>query len=197
MEVLWKPLIQQEKKEVQKRFEKWFEFMEKNVKFHMGDSELHTKYHCARVLLFSLKIAAEYRLDDEDTKALAWAAVFHDSRRQDDWLDVGHGQRAAEYYRDFCGKNGIMADERAYWLMAYHDRDDALGISRMEEGNLKNGVMLYRIFKDADALDRFRIAPDALDIKFLRTEAAKNMVVFAKNFVRQTQFAAQDTPIQG
>ena len=23
-------------------------------------------------------------------------------RRQDDWLDVGHGQRAADSYRDYC-----------------------------------------------------------------------------------------------
>lgn len=190
MEVLWKSLIQQEKAEVHKRFVRWYEFMEKNVKFHMDDSELHTKYHCARVLLFTLKIAAEYGLDNEDTDVLAWAAVFHDSRRQDDWLDVGHGQRAAEHYRDFCGKNGIMADERVYRIMAYHDRDDTLGISQMEESSLKNAVLLYRIFKDADALDRFRIAPDALDIKFLRTEAAKNMVMFAKNFVQQTQFVA-------
>ena len=192
MVVLWKPLIQLEKTDVQERFVRWYEFMEKNVKFHMDDSELHTKHHCARVLLFALKITSEYGLDDEDTDALAWAAVFHDSRRQDDWLDVGHGQRAAEYYRDFCDRNGIMADERVYRVMAYHDRDDVLGISQMEAGNLKNGVILYQIFKDADALDRFRIAPDALDTKFLRTEAAQNMVVFAKKFVQQTQFAAQD-----
>ena len=41
-------------------------------------------------------------------------------------------------------------------------------------------VLLYQIFKDADALDRFRLGPNALDAKYLRTEQAKKMLDFAK-----------------
>lgn len=37
-----------------------------------------------------------------------------------------------------------------------------------------------RFFKDADALDRFRLGPNALDAKYLRTEQAKKMLDFAK-----------------
>lgn len=44
------------------------------------------------------------------------AAVFHDSRRQDDWLDVGHGQRAADYYRSYCEKTELTYDARTYYI---------------------------------------------------------------------------------
>lgn len=86
--------------------------------------------------------------------------MFHDSRRQDDWLDMGHGQRAADYYRDYCRTHSLPFDERVYLVMAFHDRDDVLGEAALAEQ--EDGVLLYRIFKDADALDRFRLGPVGL-----------------------------------
>ena len=47
-------------------------------------------------------------------------------------------------------------------------------------------IRLYRIFKDADALDRFRLAPDGLDVRFLRNQEAVQLVDFARDLVRQT-----------
>ena len=47
-------------------------------------------------------------------------------------------------------------------------------------------IELYCIFKDADALDRFRLGPNGLDSRFLRTKEALDMVGFAKNLVRKT-----------
>lgn len=41
-------------------------------------------------------------------------------------------------------------------------------------------------FKDADALDRFRLGPDGLGIKFLRTEEARHLVDFAKELLRKS-----------
>lgn len=55
--------------------------------------------------------------------------------------------------------------------------------------------MLYEIFKDADALDRFRLAANGLDIKYLRTEEAKGLMAFAKNLIGQMQgIKPVDTP---
>lgn len=173
---------------LQAKYNKWYDFMEQNVEFGLKDSELHTKSHCARVLLLTLKIAAEFRLNNEDVETLCHAAIFHDSRRQDDWLDVGHGQRAAEYYRKFCMVHGLTFDERAYQIMAYHDRDDTFGIQQFEKCALKDGILLYQIFKDADALDRFRIGPDALDVNYLRTDPAKRLVEFAKELVQKLSY---------
>ncbi len=46
-----------------------------------------------------------------------------------------------------------------------------------------NAVLLYQIFKDADALDRFRLAPDNLDVRYLRTAPSKEMVDFARDLL--------------
>ncbi len=64
--------------------------------------------------------------------------------------------------------------------MAYHDRDDSFGENAMICDTTGREVLLYRIFKDADALDRFRLGPDVLDVKFLRTDAAKELCDYAK-----------------
>ncbi|MBU3216527.1 hypothetical protein LL033_17820 [Clostridium estertheticum] len=68
---------------------------------------MHTKHHCARVLLLALVIAHKMELSDEEIGILSMAAVFHDSRSLDDWLDTGHGKRAAEYYKESYSKYGI------------------------------------------------------------------------------------------
>ena len=60
-----------------------------------------------------------------------------------------------------------------------------VGNHRFERASLKSSLYLYWIFKDADALDRFRIASNALDIQFLRTDAAKKVVSFAENLVEK------------
>ena len=159
-------------------YDTWYSFLDAEVQFSLADSEKHTKEHCARVLLYALLIAEKMGISQAEREALCAAAVFHDSRRQDDWLDVGHGQRAADYYREYCQTHPLVYEERVYRIMAYHDRDDALGIAALSE--LKDGVLLYHIFKDADALDRFQLGPGGLDVRYLRTDAALSLYDYAK-----------------
>lgn len=45
---------------------------------------------------------------------------------------------------------------------------------------------LYDIFKDADALDRWRLGNGGLDPKYLRTEQAKGMVGYSHRIVNET-----------
>ena len=141
-------------------FERWLNFLEHEVHFALKGND-HTKDHCARVLHFALRIADQMGLAKEEREALALAACFHDSRRQDDWLDVGHGLRAADYYREFCYDHKRDFDVRVYLVMAFHDHDDALG-------------------EAADALDRFRLGPFDLDINYLRTDAARALYDYAR-----------------
>lgn len=163
-------------------YEKWSSFLENEVDFWLKKSEKHTKEHCLRVLLFCLLIADKRRLSQKETDILCMVAVFHDSRRQDDWYDVGHGQRAADYYREYCTAYGLAFEQVCYDIMYYHDRDDKAGIDAIAGRKPKEqaGVLLYQIFKDADALDRFRLGPDGLDIKYLRTEEAGALYSYAK-----------------
>ena len=46
--------------------------------------------------------------------------------------------------------------------------------------------MYKKIVKLTDALDRFRLGPDALDEKFLRTEEARQLVDLAKELLRKS-----------
>ena len=45
---------------------------------------------------------------------------------------------------------------------------------------------LYDIFKDADALDRWRLGNHGLDPKYLRTPQAKAMVEYSRGIVNET-----------
>lgn len=98
-------------------------------------------------------------------------------------MDVDHGQRAADYYRDYCQTHSLPFDNRVYLVMAFHDRDDVLGEAVLTEQ--ENGVLLYHIFKDADALDRFRLGPNGLDIRYLRTAEGESLYRYAEQFERR------------
>ena len=107
-------------------------------------------------MLYALAIAQRQGLPEKDKDILGAAAAFHDSRRQDDWLDVGHGQRAADYYREYCVSHKLDFEQKCYDIIYYHDRDDQIGIDVISGRSPleQNGVVLYKIFKDADALER-------------------------------------------
>lgn len=176
---------------IKKPFLYWKSYLEKNISFNLADSDMHTREHAERVLLYALLIGGQIlgNVPDKLT-VLAHAAIFHDTRRLDDWLDVGHGARAAAYYLKFCEINtNINYLNSAYLIMKYHDRDDSYGedaISRTCKDEAEHVIQLYRIFKDADALDRFRLGPSALDICFLRNNASMRLVNFAREIVKRT-----------
>lgn len=173
---------------IKEPYEQWYALMEKNIEFWLPESEWHTKTHCARVLLLSLLIGHQKGLSDEEKDALGMAAVFHDSRRLDDGIDKGHGSRAASYYKDYCREHDLSYNEQTYVITYYHDQDDSLGLSEIKNSSSLNerAVLLYQIFKDADALDRFRLGPDGLDVNFLRTKEARQLVDFAKDLLRKS-----------
>ncbi|MDO8225820.1 HD domain-containing protein [Bacillus cabrialesii] len=173
---------------IKKPFELWHKFMEQNVEFWLPDSEWHTKIHCARVLFLVLLIGHQKGLSDKEMDALGMAAVFHDSRRLDDGIDKGHGRRAAEYYKNYCREHNLPYDAGTYYITYYHDQDDSLGLSEIAKSSSlsERAVLLYQIFKDADALDRFRLGPDALNVNMLRTEEAHGLVDFAKYLLQKS-----------
>lgn len=175
---------------VQKMFRYWTEYMEKNISFGLYDSDIHTTSHCERVLLYALILGEKIFKDNTSyLEALAHASIFHDTRRQDDYLDKGHGARAAKYYREFCENGDITFHKDAYNLMAFHDQDDNMGIEHISasfEFNKEDSIRLYKIFKDSDALDRYRLGPWGLNKKFLRNQEAIDMMDFASDLVNRT-----------
>ena len=177
-DVLFDPLC----KPIKNYYEKMVAFMEEEIEFWLPDSVWHTKSHSARVLILALVIGHQKGLSEKEMNSLGMAAVFHDSRRLDDGIDQGHGSRAAEYYKDYCLEHELPYDAATYYITYYHDHDDSLGLSEIAKSPYlsERDILLYQIFKDADALDRFRLGPDALDENMLRTEEAHKCIEFSK-----------------
>lgn len=175
---------------VKEMFLKWRDFLYNKIKFNMPDSEIHAAAHCERVLLYALIMGHDILGDNRySLSALAHAAVFHDSCRQDDYLDPGHGARAAVYYKRFCDESpDVEFIPEAQMMIEYHDIENKrwkLNIKREIKGEPRI-IKLYDIFKDADALDRCRLGDDGLDPAYLRTEQAKTMVDYSHRIVRET-----------
>lgn len=167
-------------------FSHWCSYMEAHLDFSLPDSPIHTMPHCARVLLLALIIAR--REGFAETEALAHAAIFHDTRRRDDGRDTGHGARAAYHYLNFCkGREDIAYLPLAAALMAWHDQPDADGVKAISARSGGDAAWLaaYRIFKDADALDRVRLGD--LNPAMLRTQSARGMVDFAERLYRESE----------
>lgn len=164
-------------------YERWFDFLEDKLIFWNKASRLHNKEHCARVLLLVLRLGAAAGLTDDEFEILAQAAVFHDSRRLDDGQDKGHGARAAAYYHAWCRARGCKFSRAVYYAVYYHDQPDSMGLRRIATAakqQTEKYSVFYRLLKDADALDRFRLGVGGLDVCYLRTAAAKDNVEYAR-----------------
>ena len=161
-------------------FQRWQAILETSVNFSLASSNIHTRLHEEHVLLFSLLMAEDAALSDEEREVLGAAAVFHDTRRRNDRYDVGHGRRAAQYYKQFCEQNGLLAGYRVDFLLSYHDQPDELGLEFLKEKDFSGLKSLYDIFKDADGVDRVRLGPNALDCDRLRTRMSLTLIRLAK-----------------
>ncbi len=133
--------------------------MYRRVRFNMPDSDIHAAAHCERVLLYALILGADiFGADGDVLDILVHASIFHDTRRQDEYLDTGHGARAAVYYEQFCqDNNDIEFHPESVFLMRYHDLDDAMGKEAIQKyfGTETDRVLnLYAIFKNGVETDR-------------------------------------------
>ncbi len=115
---------------------------------------IHGSRHATRVAVFSFWLAkgAEVPLQ----QALVFAALYHDSRRQNDRRDLGHGSRAAEAFRlGLCGfsTNDLNVEQKEIvdQAMRFHDVD-----WHEIPDNYRHRIDI-RLFKAADALDRYRL----------------------------------------
>lgn len=172
-------------------FKKWAEYLYSSVPFQLADSNIHSTAHTERVLLYALLIGGgEPGVNERSLTILAHAAVFHDTRREEDGKDTGHGARAAAFYEEFCRTHAeVEFMPEAAYLMRYHDRRDDLGeqsIASAFPDSAEQIIQLFRIFKDADALDRWRLGRRGLNPDFLRTDKALQLVDFAKKLVMLT-----------
>ena len=190
--IVTEEILSKESLRVSSMFSYWRDEMYSKLKFWTLDDgiDIHTEGHCERVLLLALKIGEKRQLLLRSMIALCHASIFHDTRRKDNYLDRGHGDRAADYYKEFCEKNSMKFLPEVFATIKYHDRNDEEGeeyIRREAPADEMEGWLeVYRDFKDADALDRFRLGPWGLNESFLRTEQSRELVDFARELVDKT-----------
>lgn len=151
---------------------------------------IHGILHAKRVLLHCLSLGLELELEDYQIEILKYCANYHDIGREHDHEDETHGKNSVEILEETYDCYRLEEDrdyEFAHFIMEYHCIDDMIAIQAIENSSFSEEdkeelLYLYKIFKDADALDRFRFDFD-FDIRYLRIEESKKRLVFAQQLV--------------
>jgi uncharacterized protein len=127
---------------------------------------LHGVVHWARVLENGRRLAA---MTGAKIEVVTLFALFHDSRRVNDYSDFGHGHRGAEYARSLRGKL-VHLDDADFELL--HES------CRLHTDGLTEGDVTLQVCWDADRLDLGRVGTTP-DPDLLCTDAARGLIDWA------------------
>lgn len=137
----------------------------------------HGRLHLLSVAYLAVLIAKNEGIRDLSMlRALWYAGVFHDvgrSNRYGACDDPDHALRSAESAAWMLSRHHVDREisELTTALIRDHTSDDEASLPP-----------LSRIFKDADALDRYRFGPEGCEKTFLRTRAAWELASEIKSF---------------
>lgn len=145
------------------------------------DSPIHGREHEARVLLHCILLGNELKLSSDDLRILCTAAIYHDTGRENDGADDGHGAKGWEYYIS----NVENPDPFVEFLCIYHSLPDKVGYKRIQKDPVlakqrDRAKKLLDVFKDADALDRVRFGIQDVDLNQMRNSVSRTMVLVAR-----------------
>ncbi len=148
-------------------------------------STLHGINHTYRVMCLTMYIAEVEGLKKESLPALC-AAFIHDLARKDDGYCTQHGSWAV--------KSKLPLFETLFRKVGMTDKDiknigKAVANHSIpgEFSETDEAYTVTAILKDADALDRIRLGDDNLDEDYLRFNASRNLVNFAKELFYKTE----------
>ena len=169
-------------------------------KKQLYNSPIHGLYHSEKVLLFSYLIGKYYNFNEQDMRIICDAAKYHDIGRVGDDENKFHGNNSSEKI-DLVIKYGdeyeqallkaIMNEHSIPDNEADRSFDDYFWNFKYEDPNYseekireykKRYDYLYKVLKDADALDRFRLIGTcaALDEDYLRLDYSKELISMAE-----------------
>lgn len=159
----------------------------------LADKYFHNPYgihglsHTHRVLLLSLILSYMENISGNDRKLLCLAALYHDIGRSNDNFDPQHGR---ESYKKAVSQHLIalksQEQEIVRFIIENHCINDHQALSLISRYNVKDTerlLILYKLFKDADGLDRIRI--NDLDISKLRTPSAPKLLLVARELLEK------------
>ena len=172
---------------IMKEFYKYKDMLLK-VKF-FKDLTGHDKVHTLRVMFLALLIIEldDKKLSKENKDILLKACIYHDIARNNDSQDNKHGEYGYKYLLD----NNIIKKENEVlsFLMKYHCIDDEealefLSNSSYSKRKIDDISLMYKILKDADALDRLRFGVKELNMDYLRLDISKTLVLIAVQSIK-------------
>lgn len=130
---------------------------------HMVDS-YHGIAHTARVLCATHLLCNAIELSDDETKACYIAAIIHDLGKRNDREGAEHGYNSMVLYKDkiksFIDNESLQ--ERTLNAVRYHSVDDKDTPEDITQD------IIWKVLKDADALDRSRFGGRGCDKSYLR-----------------------------
>ncbi len=150
-------------------------------------SPIHGPGHIYRTLCHGAFCALEEPLSPQDTRLLLLACAYHDVGRENDTLDELHGWRAAQRLPAITGLTGEDLKLVQAAVDAHSRSDAALGptVEGYHLADLRRGLTLAELLKDADGLDRVRIWD--LNPAYLRRETSRQRAAFAKELYLRYQ----------
>ena len=169
-------------------------------KKQLYNSPIHGLYHSEKVLLFSYLIGKYYNFNEQDMRIICDAAKYHDIGRVGDDENKFHGNKSSENidsvikYDDeyeLALLKAIMNEhsrpdneaDRSFddYFWSFEDEDPNYSEEKIKEYK-KRYNYLYKVLKDADALDRFRLIGTcaALDEDYLRLDYSKELISMAE-----------------
>lgn len=135
---------------------------------HMVNS-YHGIAHTARVLFATHLLVNAIDLDQDERKACYIAAIIHDLGKRSDIEGKEHGYNSMTLYKNRIAnliEDSSLAD-RVLKAVEYHSVEDEDCPSEVKSD------IIWKILKDADALDRSRFRGKGCDKSYLRLEIYK------------------------
>ncbi len=123
---------------------------------------IHGVAHWARVYENGLRIA---RGSDANLTVLLLFALFHDSRRENESIDPGHGRRGAELAAEMRGQYFELPDED-FELLRYACETHTDGLTEAD--------LTVQVCWDSDRLDLARVPGISVKSRKMCTQAAKD-----------------------
>ena len=179
--------------------EEYLVFLHSLQDIRLYPSKVHGEYHSEKVGLFAFILAKKLGLNEVDTQIIMDAAFYHDIGRENDCEDSYHGLVSALRISEIVSSDIYSNIDNLNLLMAIcesHSRDDKYSkqtfdyrVNSSDENSeriddlYERYIILDKILKDADALDRNRFAAGydfSLNKRFLRLEASMDLITFSR-----------------
>ncbi len=150
-------------------------------------SFLHGPDHIERTLFWTFLLSEQYLSSDTDKRIVLDAAKYHDIGRRNDCEDRIHGKLSAEKVGALLTNPIYESQENRKLLCAIielhslNDEEEKKVVQRYRLTNLGSFITMWRILKDADALDRIRLSQglskiSALNPEYLRLEKSVHFI---------------------